>query len=543
MILSKTAGGVLPRRMAIGFLSNVQSLSSQYLTFSALCLGIILPRLVTINFDVFNVDEAVYLLIGRAWRFGALPYVDIVDRKPLGLYFISGFADAIASNAIIGARALGIVSTLATAWLLLSIGVRYLRLTKSAAHVAALLYASFALLFGGDTIEAPVYYAPFLVGAAYLIMVEIERIKNSYSPSVWRAAFVGLLLGITFQIKYVTGAEATAFAIAYLIAGWSTRNTPGLKLQSFVAAAVMTVVSIMPLVASYCVYALKGYGEEFIFYVFTSNFSREVNDAHPSTLMRRIGMLTIFMLPLLLMAGDYVRRARRQEGKEDPEKWVVIFLVSWAIAALASAIAQMQFYDNNFYPMLMPLALLAGAELAKLFSRNTWRYCLAACAAISLALAGYAYIRIKDVLHNGSPHLLSRIAAGLVEGGVSSLYVFNYHTLLHAKARLPLLTKFPLASHLTRDLEARSFRIDGAAEISRIVDTNPQAVVVVKPWVDIPIDRQMIVQKKLESDYCLWRTYDAGRGDVEIFISRAANITAASEACENPLVPHSRFEG
>src|SRR5262249_22169221 len=79
------------------------------LTVAAVVAVILIERLPTIGFAYLNVDESAYLAIGEAILHGAVPYVDIIDRKPVGLYLIYAFAAAIFPDPIIGARILGLL--------------------------------------------------------------------------------------------------------------------------------------------------------------------------------------------------------------------------------------------------------------------------------------------------------------------------------------------------------------------------------------------------------------------------------------------------
>jgi len=94
--------------------------------------AVFLLRLPFINFSVLSDDESVYLMVGEALRHGALPYVDIIDRKPLGIYLIFAFADWAFRDAVIGARVLGALSTCGAAVLLKWFGQRALGLTPVA---------------------------------------------------------------------------------------------------------------------------------------------------------------------------------------------------------------------------------------------------------------------------------------------------------------------------------------------------------------------------------------------------------------------------
>ncbi|HET9630369.1 MAG TPA: hypothetical protein VFP14_12895, partial [Novosphingobium sp.] len=56
--------------------------------FCTLIAASLLLRLATFGDPNLHVDEGFYLLVGQEMHHGAVPYVDIWDRKPLGLFLI-----------------------------------------------------------------------------------------------------------------------------------------------------------------------------------------------------------------------------------------------------------------------------------------------------------------------------------------------------------------------------------------------------------------------------------------------------------------------
>ncbi len=51
-----------------------------------LALATLATRASTYDNPLYSADDQIYWLIGKGWLNGALPYVDIWDRKPPGLY-------------------------------------------------------------------------------------------------------------------------------------------------------------------------------------------------------------------------------------------------------------------------------------------------------------------------------------------------------------------------------------------------------------------------------------------------------------------------
>ena len=63
-----------------------------------------LPRLPALLYSVINLDESLYLLIGKQLTEGILPFTDLCDRKPFGLFALFGLFAAMPFDAIIASR-------------------------------------------------------------------------------------------------------------------------------------------------------------------------------------------------------------------------------------------------------------------------------------------------------------------------------------------------------------------------------------------------------------------------------------------------------
>ena len=69
-----------------------------------LALFTLATRLWTFGNPLINVDEQFYVLTGDRLLHGVLPYVDIWDRKPIGLFLIYAFVCRLFANPVIGYR-------------------------------------------------------------------------------------------------------------------------------------------------------------------------------------------------------------------------------------------------------------------------------------------------------------------------------------------------------------------------------------------------------------------------------------------------------
>ena len=125
----------------------------------------------------YQIDETFYLLVGDAMHHGALPYVDIWDRKPPGLFAIYWLAAA-APDPVLGYQLLALLSATLTAWLVRAIAAGLAG--PRAGLLAALAYLAMLqpLLGGGG--QSPVFYNLPIAAAAALAMrrILVERARH-----------------------------------------------------------------------------------------------------------------------------------------------------------------------------------------------------------------------------------------------------------------------------------------------------------------------------------------------------------------------------
>ena len=516
-----------------------RSIAGNMWVFMAIALAVAVVRLPTMGFAYLNVDEAVYTLIGSGIKAGQIPYVDIVDRKPVGLFLIYAFAEALFRDGIIGPRILAALATILSSFGLYRFAERFLAVSKGASLAGALLFCTYGLLFGGDAAQAPVFYMPFVIGAGHFVAIELQRLAGGAESNVKSMALSGAMLGIALQIKPSMIFECAAFGgilVTFGVVRWHTisdRNRDALKK----CIACMIVGGIAPTLLAGSVYAAIGHFDAWIFYNFTVNLLRGNSDYSRSAILLRAAQFTLCFLPLCVLATIHVRDtvfAARIPRAFENCTWIYALIAAWILLALAGGLALRQPYSHYFYGVLAPLTLLAGAGLHRTGeARLSYARISVLVCVLVLACAGYAYGWRHEINKNGSPYLAYKLARDIKSIGSGSLYVFNHFGILYYLTGEALPTLYPMPNHLLRELEAKSFQFDGTAEVARVLNHHPDTIVVMRPFTAMTApDRVEVLERALENSYCAWRTYPAGAHTV--FIYRAAT-KLGSEACKARL--------
>ena len=228
-------------------------------------LAVLLARAQTFADPVLGFDEQYYLLVAGRWLQGALPYVDIWDRKPLGLFAIYALAQLPGGDPFVLYKLLAAGFVAATALTIRRSALR--EAGEFGATVAALLYVFWLNFMEGEGGQAPVFYNLPVLLAALLIRRALER----RGPLDRCGLAAMLLMGLAIQIKYTAVFESAFFGLALARAAQREWGA-GPRLAGW--ALVWALAAIGPTMLVWASYAALGHGQAFLFANFVSIFGR-----------------------------------------------------------------------------------------------------------------------------------------------------------------------------------------------------------------------------------------------------------------------------
>jgi 4-amino-4-deoxy-L-arabinose transferase-like glycosyltransferase len=450
----------------------------------------LLVRAQTFGNPVIEFDEQFYRVMGERMVHGAVPYLDIWDRKPIGLFLLYALAAKIGGEGALAYQLMAALFVMLTAWTIHAMARRLCSGWRGPL-VAAVLYILWLNLLQGEGGQASVLYALPVCGAALLVLRQAaaERPANTLLRD---GALAMLLIGLAAQIKYTVVLEGCYFGLILLFAGWRRGMGPG-KLIGF--ALLWALLVLIPTLLSWAPYAMIGYGKEWVFANFTSILLRD-----PMPLEDMLGDLVggIATIILLLIAAIFGwRRVERRGGAA----W---FIAGWAVIALLALFAMRSFVPHYWIPVVPPLALLAAPALDRM---RRFAIGLTAIAVIAgQILVGFF------VYSKGDDRTVAHMAAAI--GPVPHcLFVFDGFPALYQEIDTCLPSRFLFPGHLNGIMEARSLGIDPVAEVERIMATRPEAVVLDKPrWNLQNKQTAAIVDRELAAHYALVLTEPTGKG-------------------------------
>ncbi len=125
-------------------------------------------RCVQFGNPLIHVDENFYLLVGDRMLHGAVPYVDIWDRKPVGLFVLFAAIRLLGGDGIVQYQVVATLFAAGTALIIARMAAPMAGL--KAATVAGVIYLLLLGLVGGSGGQKPVFYNLFVAGAALATM-------------------------------------------------------------------------------------------------------------------------------------------------------------------------------------------------------------------------------------------------------------------------------------------------------------------------------------------------------------------------------------
>lgn len=430
-------------------------MQSDRMVLALLALLAVAVRFVTYGNPALGFDEQFYLLVGDRMVQGELPYVDIFDRKPIGIFLIYAGIRWLGGEGFVQYKLVATLFVIATAWLI------YLLARQRAGHwgagLAAALYILWLNLMEGEGGQTPVFYNLLVIGAAWQLFAAM-RAPDRLVP---RGALALLLIGLALQIKYTVVFEGIFFGLAFLWLAWTQRMAWG-RLIAF--AAAMVALALLPTALVLLYYAAVGQADAFIFANFSSNAYKE----NGATLVQlfKLAELSAMFLPLGVVAVAGHRAIRAQMVRPDAQ-----MVRLWLVTAVLGILLYWRFSAPHYaIPLLAPLCVLLAPAL------DAKPRLGAAIAALALIAGQVLQVQLA-AMKGGDTAMRAVAAAAKPDHGF--IFVYNGYPGLYLMTGSPLPSPWSFPGHLNTQDEnnPRALGVDPLVETRRILDAGPDAIV------------------------------------------------------------------
>jgi 4-amino-4-deoxy-L-arabinose transferase-like glycosyltransferase len=442
---------------------------------------------------LIQVDENFYLLVGdRMLHGGALPYVDIWDRKPVGLFLLFAAIRLLGGDGIVQYQVVATLFAAGTALLIVRIAEPMAGLL--AGVIAGIIYILLLGLLGGSGGQAPVFYNLFVAGAALATLTATTRPGIS-AGEVRRLGCIAMaLVGVAMQLKYTALFEGLFFGVMLLLASWKTSRRID---RLVVDGALWVAIALTPTLAALAYYAWIGQAQAFVYANFLSIGAR--SNASAVELLHRLAKAGKALgLPLLAIILTLILKPWRDlpQGRS-----TLRFVLMWLGAALAGYLLFGTYFTHYALPLTAPIAA-AGAPLFR-YRRGRGRLGLVA-AAVMLVAGGSAYAAVihKAHLRRGTQKEMAAVVAAIRPRLTNGLYVWNGDVILYHLTGSRLPTRHPFPGHLNLLREHGAIGVDQAQEVRRILAGKPSVIVDGSPIPkDFNFEVVAIVRAELTQNY------------------------------------------
>lgn len=424
---------------------------------------------------VIQVDEQFYLLTGDRILHGAIPYVDIWDRKPIGIFLLYAAIRLVGGEGIYQYQLAATFVAGLTAYLIATMALRFTNFRGAA--MAAVAYLLWLLIFDGGGGQTPVWYNMLVAGAALLVMKAWCDEPSERALIVLGVAAM-LLIGVALQIKYSALFEGIFFGLALTWRSWTIDRSWG---RTIGRALAWALIALVPTLAAIGWYWRIGHLDAFLYANFESVF-RRAPASHGKLLLRVLAIIGL-ALPLLLCALTQGRSDGRRI-RDDQSERARRFAIAWLASALCGVAIFGTYFLHYFLPVLVPLTLLCAGMLGDRSAgvavfAGARRYQLST--ATFLIVSGLALTLLtvpKRLRARGEDPQVRALASSIKTNVQGCLFVFDGDPILYhlTQACIPTTLAFP--NHLNEQMEASAVGLDPRREVERILASEKVDVVV-----------------------------------------------------------------
>ncbi|QJU58991.1 hypothetical protein HL653_15555 [Sphingomonas sp. AP4-R1] len=427
-----------------------------FLSALLLVLAAFLIRAPSFGNPIYEIDEQFYLLVGDRMLHGAVPYVDIWDRKPIGLFLIYAGARLFGGGGLVSYQVIATLCAAGTAFCILALSRRVAGLTGATA--AGILYLLWIEVAEGGGGQSPIFYNLPMAGAAVLLIAPA-------GPRDRERGFLAMLLvGIAIQIKYSVVFEGFFFG---LIAAWKAwRRSPRAALIEIPALAL---TALAPTFAAIAAYAAIGHLHEYWFANFTSIFLRgetPVEDLH-----QRARVALVRLVPLTVCAAAAAWHVLRGSPDREARRWLA-FMGVWCAVAVAGFSALGVLYSHYLLPVFVPFT----AAAAPIFRRWPTGPALLGIAAWLPA----SNLHWPDFATTARSQRQMADLSALVPPDVSHgcMQMFDGPPILYYLTRACTVSRFVFPDHLSAANENGAIGVDAATETRRVLAARPLVITI-----------------------------------------------------------------
>jgi Dolichyl-phosphate-mannose-protein mannosyltransferase len=408
----------------------------------------------------YEIDEGFYLVVGDRLIHGFLPYIDIWDRKPIGLFLIYGAIRLLGGTGLLQYHVVATLFAAGTSWLIYRIACPVAG--RFGAIIAGLAYLLWIETIEGGGGQAPIFYNLFTAAMAALTLRALG--DENRTPFHLRAGCAMLLGGLAIQVKYTA-----LFEVAYFGALLGCHL---LRHERLAVAAgktfLLAIIALAPTLTAIGFYAAIGQLPTFWFANFQSIFYRETTD--PGELHHALIEMIKHVSPLAVcfVAGLWHLR----HSKNPATRFWQSVMGGWLIAALIGYFSVGALFPHYMLPLFVPLAIAASP----IFRRWPLGIGLSGLVLwIPFSNLDYPDFSTTDRVRAETDALARLIPADVDRG---CLQIFAGPPILYLRTRACFASRYIFGDHLVSRVETHAIGTDPRKELRNLFARRPRALLI-----------------------------------------------------------------
>lgn len=450
------------------------------LLLALIALATVATRLVWLGDQAPDYDEQLYSLIGQRMLQGELPYADLWDRKPLGLFALFALAHAVGGPDALAYQIMATLFVMAGAWLVFALARRLV--DDATACGAALAYPPLLYAYGSLSGQSEVFLVPLTLGMVWLVA------DMPHGRALAKALAAMLLGGLALQIKTTAAPQCLALGLAAL---WQLRPIGPVRLAGL--ALAFAALGLLPTALVAAFYAGLGEFGWFWFASAASNVARV-----SATGQRLVAQHLSALAPLLAITLGGLYAAWRLNPPQNRPFYLL--LCWWSLGVLAGIYLPNK-VNLYYFAAFVPCALLLACPLIDRTSRLGW-VPLAVLVGASALLLNVPRHMAESRMGRASLAQLATVIRPHVGPQGPCLLVFDGPTALYRLTDSCLPSRVVYPDHWNDALERTSLGIDRMAELRRVLSNRPGAIVTGDdPVAEQDTQVQALIQATLAREY------------------------------------------
>lgn len=323
----------------------------------------------------FQMDEGVYGYIGWGMLDGLVPYKDLFDHKPPGIYLLYSLVFLLTEPTALNIKVFTTIYTFGTVLAVFLVARKVAG--EKAGLLAALLFGIFSCgpkIEGGGSNTEIFMILPYTLAVLSLLKAIEKGRRRDY-------LLTGLWTGVACTIKQVAAVNLLWVGAYLIVRIWRQRKwTTVVRVTA--DGCWMTVGAILPWVPYLVYFYLNDALAHFYFwqvnfnldYMASAHGSAKITVFYHRTMdiLRENGLLWLLALAATIYHWQELRKGVTADEGENSQSWRSsgwFLMAIWPLFSLLGVVAGGRFFPHYYIQMIPPLAILGGAGLMVLIRK------------------------------------------------------------------------------------------------------------------------------------------------------------------------------